>query len=123
MRCAHEITATIIYRQDAEIVGWVERTRNPASSSVATLGRMLGFSSFIPAYGPDGEERRHGRFALVDAGASGTDNLRKPCLPGSPAKVSALALIVERSVLPHQVDEQPDGEHTPDHTEGHGNPT
>jgi hypothetical protein len=38
-------------------------------------------------------------------------------------KVSASALIVERSAPPHQVDEQPDGEHTPDHTEGHGNPT
>jgi hypothetical protein len=80
---------------------------------------MLGSSSFIPAYGPDGEERRHGRFALVDTGASGTDNLRKPCLPGSPAKVPASALIAERSAPPHQVDKQPHGEHT----EGHGNPT
>jgi hypothetical protein len=35
-----------------KLVGWFERTRNPASSSVATLGRMLGFSLFIPAYGP-----------------------------------------------------------------------
>jgi len=33
-----------------QLVGWVERTRNPASSSVATLERMLGFSLFIPAY-------------------------------------------------------------------------
>jgi hypothetical protein len=49
----------------------------------------------------DGEERQRGRFALVDAGASGTDNRRKPCLPGSPAKVPALALIIERSALPH----------------------
>jgi hypothetical protein len=30
----------------------------------------------------------------------------------------ATAMIVDRSAPPHQLDEQPDGEHTRDHTEG-----
>jgi hypothetical protein len=85
-----------------------------ARKSRAALDQARAGKAEAPRTRTDGEEHRHGRFALVDAGASRTDNRRK---------VPASALIVERSVPPHQVDEQPDGEHTPDHTEGHGNPT
>ena len=95
----------------------------PARKSRAALDQARAGKVEAPRTRTDGEGRRHGRFALVDAGVSRTDNRRKLCLPGSPVKVSASALIVERSAPPHQVDEQPDGEHTPDHTEGHGNPT
>jgi hypothetical protein len=80
-----------------------------ARKSRAALDQARAGKAEAPRTRTDGEERRHGRFALVDAGASGTDNLRKPCLPGAPAKVPASALIAERSALPHQVDEQPDG--------------
>jgi hypothetical protein len=31
-------------------------------------------------------------------------------------------MIVDRSAPPHKLDEQPDSEHTRDHTEGHGDP-
>jgi hypothetical protein len=70
--------------------------------------------------GSHGLHARKSRAALDQARAekAETDNRCKLCLPGAPAKVPASALIVERSAPPHQVDEQPDGEHTPDHTEG-----
>src|SRR5918992_1485828 len=72
-----------------------------ARKSRAALDQARAGETEAPRTRADGEERRRGRFALVDAGASGTDNRRKPCLPGSPAKVPALALIIERSALPH----------------------
>jgi hypothetical protein len=48
-----------------------------ARKSRAALDQARAGKAEAPRTRTDGEERRHGRFALVDAGISGTGNRRK----------------------------------------------